>query len=92
MPEGILTWSSPKPVALFLSSRRFDFGALFHFLINVAKSSVECGIFHTHLQKEFKALQKVLKVCSLFESLKDPIFVGFDICAIIIDPFLVPES
>ena len=58
----------------------------------MAKSGVECGIFHTHLQKEFKALQKVLKVCSLFESLKDPIFVGFDICAIIIDPFLVPES
>ena len=28
---------------------------------NVAKSGAECGVFHTHLQKEFGSLQKVLK-------------------------------
>ena len=46
---------------------------------NVAKSGVECGIFHTLLQKEFEALQKVLKFCSMFESWKDAIFVSFEI-------------
>ena len=57
---------------------------------NVAKSGVECGIFHTHLQNKFEALQKVLKSCRMFESINDTIFVGFEICTLIDDH--VPDS
>ena len=51
-------------------------------LINVAKSGVECGVFHTHLQKESKLCRK-FRYCAA--NLKVKIFVGFENCTLIGD-------